>query len=200
MNNQVNEIIKSSETEIGLVFHDKIKRKLKLYFEYLLDWNKKINLISRKSESSVLSTALIESYALFEIIRDYSGDFLDVGSGGGLPGIIISILLPEAKIELLDSIRKKAVFMESAISHLKLSNITAVNKRLEELPESKKYDLIFSRGVGNFENLRNHYFRLIKNSGSIFILTGEDNSKLFRKYEILQNPFLHGRIIVNLEK
>ena len=200
MTGLVNEIIEAAEKVIGIVFEKSVRDKIGDYFEYILDYNKKVNLISRKSEDSVLATGLIESYALYEMIKDNSGQFLDVGSGGGIPGLIISILKPDVKIDLLDSTQKKARFLNSAALHLKLENAIAVDKRLEELPVTKKYDIIFSGGVGNFENLKDHYLKRIKNSGSVIILTGEDNSKIFGDYDIFANPYLEGRIIVNLEK
>ena len=200
MTDLVNEIIEAAEKVTGVVLDKPVRDKIGAYFEYILDYNKKVNLISRKSEDSVLATGLVETYALYEIIKDNSGQFLDVGSGGGIPGIIISIMMPDVKIDLLDSTQKKARFLNSCALHLGLDNAVAVDKRFEELPVTKKYDVIFSRGVGNFEVLKEHYLKRIKNEGRVVILTGEDNSKIFKDYDIFSNPYLEGRIIVNLEK
>ncbi|OGE83763.1 MAG: 16S rRNA (guanine(527)-N(7))-methyltransferase RsmG [Candidatus Delongbacteria bacterium GWF2_40_14] len=200
MTDLVNEIIEAAEKVTGVVLDKPVRDKIGAYFEYLLDYNKKVNLISRKSEDSVLATGLVETYALYEIIKDNSGQFLDVGSGGGIPGIIISIMMPDVKIDLLDSTQKKARFLNSCALNLGLENAVAVDKRFEELSVSKKYDVIFSRGVGNFEVLKEHYLKRIKNDGRVVILTGEDNSKIFKDYDIFSNPYLEGRIIVNLEK
>lgn len=193
------EIIEAAENVIGVKIETEARNKLGDYFEYILDYNKKVNLISRKSEDSVLATGLIESYSLYEMIKDNEGVFLDVGSGGGIPGIIISILMPDVKIELLDSTQKKARFLDAATLHLKLENATASDKRFEELPVTKKYDVIFTRGVGNFENLKSHFLKRIKSTGSVIILTGEDNAGIFKGYDIFSNPYLEGRIIVNME-
>jgi len=200
MTDLVNEIIEAAEKVTGFVLNKPVRDKIGSYFEYLLDYNKKVNLISRKSEDSVLATGLVETYALYEMIKDNSGQFLDVGSGGGIPGIIISILMPDVKIDLLDSTQKKARFLNSCALHLGLDNAVAVDKRFEELSVTKKYDVIFSRGVGNFEVLKEHYLKRIKNEGRVVILTGEDNSKIFKDHDIFSNPYLEGRIIVNLEK
>ena len=123
-----------------------------------------------------------------------------MGSGGGLPGMIIAIMMPYAEITLLDSTRKKTVFLESAVKAAGIKNVKVINGRLEELPVSKKYDLIFSRGVGNFEFLENHYLKRIADTGAVFILTGEDNKPLFKKFQTFENPFLPGRLIAVLEK
>lgn len=200
MTDLVNEIIEAAEKVTGFVLNKPVRDKIGSYFEYLLDYNKKVNLISRKSEDSVLATGLVETYALYEMIKDNSGQFLDVGSGGGIPGIIISIMMPDVKIDLLDSTQKKARFLNSCALHLGLDNAVAVDKRFEELSVSKKYDVIFSRGVGNFEVLKEHYLKRVKNEGRVVILTGEDNSKIFKDHDIFSNPYLEGRIIVNLEK
>jgi 16S rRNA (guanine527-N7)-methyltransferase len=200
MESKVNDIISTSEKVTDHIYSDSKRSLLSKYFDHLLDYNKNVNLISRKSEIEVLTTGLTESFSLFEIIKQFDGRFLDVGSGGGLPGIIIAIMLPEVKIVLLDSIKKKTVFLETCVEKLELKNVTVMNKRLEELPAQDKYDVIFSRGVGSFETLRDHYFKHVKDQGGIFILTGEDNEKAFRKHETIKNPFLPGRIIAVLEK
>jgi len=193
-------IIQTAVGETGAEIENDRLSLIRKYFAFLLDWNTKINLISRKSEEEVLTTALIESYSLYELIRDDTGKFLDVGSGGGLPGMIISILMPEARVELLDSIRKKTTFLSEAVYHLELKNAMVTNKRLEEIDKNSKYDIIFSRGVGNFDSLKQHYFAHIGSTGRIIILTGSDNEHHFRNYDVIENPFLEGRIIANMEK
>jgi 16S rRNA (guanine527-N7)-methyltransferase len=200
MKDRVESIIKHCENETETAFEKETSDGLKKFFTYLLDYNQKVNLISRKSEVEVLKTALVESYSLFELIRESEGKFLDVGSGGGLPGMIIAIMMPYAEITLLDSTRKKTVFLESAVKAARIKNVKVINGRLEELSVSKKYDLIFSRGVGNFEILKNHYLKRIADTGTVFILTGEDNKPLFKEFQTFENPFLPGRLIAVLEK
>ena len=193
-------IISKAENETGTEFESPVREGLIKYFTYLLDYNKNVNLISRKSEDEVLLNALIESCALYEVISCFDGDFLDVGSGGGLPGMIIAVMMSDVKITLLDATRKKAVFLQSAAKETGLKNVTVINSRLEELPSSKKYDVIFSRGVGNFENLRNHYLRVLQDTGSLVVLSGDDNRKFFKNDHVFENPYLPGRIIAVVEK
>ncbi len=187
---------KAAETE----FESTVKEGLVKYFTYLLDYNKNVNLISRKSEDEVLLNALIESCDLYEVINCFEGEFLDVGSGGGLPGMIIAVMMRDVKIFLLDATRKKAVFLDSAAKETGLDNVTVINSRLEDLPSSKKYDVVFSRGVGNFETLRKHYLRVLSGTGSLVVLSGDDNRKFFKNDHIFENPYLPGRIIAVVEK
>lgn len=200
MDGRVGSIIRHCENEADAVFENGTADVLRKYFTYLLEYNQKVNLISRKSEIEVLKTALVESYSLYELISESEGKFLDVGSGGGLPGMIIAIMMPSAEVTLLDSIRKKTVFLESAVEAVGIKNVKIINGRLEELSVSKKYDLIFSRGVGNFEFLKSHYLKRITDFGAVYILTGDDNKLLFKQFHTLENPFLPGRLIAVLEK
>ncbi len=200
MTDTARKIVVEALLETGAELTEVQSENLIKYFAFLLDWNTKINLISRKSPEEVLRTSLIESYSLYELILEDNGKFLDVGSGGGLPGMIIAILMPDSEVELLDSIRKKTDFLLKASDHLGLKNVRVSNKRLEDIDLKIKYDIIFSRGVGNFDNLKKHCFNHIGNTGRIILLTGEDNSSYFRNYDVIENPLLKGRIIANLEK
>ncbi len=200
MKETVKEIIRTSFETVQADIPEECLSAIGSYFEYLLEWNTKINLISRKSPEDVLRVALIESYSLYEVIRHDSGNFLDVGSGGGLPGMIIAILMPEVRVELLDATRKKTDFLTGAAERLGMKNVKITNARLEDIDRKIKYDVIFSRGVGKFDSLKKYYFSHIDNTGRIIMLTGEDNSVHFRSYDVMPNPFLEGRIIANLEK
>ena len=150
-----------------------------------------------------MKNALLESYSLYEVLQYEEGIFLDVGTGGGLPGMLIACLMPDVKIELLDSTRKKTVFLQKAIDELKFANVSVINGRLEELSKKdydNKYDIVFTRGVGNFKVITPHLLRIIHETGNIYIMTGEDNGGFFKKYKIFENPYLETRIIVHLDK
>ena len=200
----LNKLIVECEEVLDFVFSDEAKKQLIKYFNFLLEWNQKINLISRKSEYEVIKTGLIESFGLFEMLEHNGGEFIDIGSGGGIPGLIVSILLPENKLTLVDTIKKKINFLELAIKELGLENTTVFHGQIEEIAKKREgqFDVLFTRGVGNFEKLLSHYLRAIGDYGNIFILTGTDNSekKIFKNADVIPNQFIENRVIINIEK
>jgi len=203
MANEIRLLIKECEEILEVKFNEEHFNNIEKYYKFLSEWNKKINLISRKSELPVLKNALLEAYSLYEVLQYEEGVFLDVGTGGGLPGMLIACFMPDVKIDLLDSTRKKTVFVQLAIDELKFENVSVINGRLEELSKKDyddKYDIVFTRGVGNFKVITPHLLRVLNEIGSIYILTGEDNGEFFKNYKIFENPYLETRIIVHLEK
>lgn len=121
----------------------------------LLEWNSKINLISRVSTDRVWSEHILHSVSpvLLGLIPT-KGRIVDLGSGGGLPGIPISILLPEVQTTLVDSINKKMTAVNDIVSVLSLSNVTVKIGRAEELVDIRnKFDAVLARGVAPLKEL-----------------------------------------------
>lgn len=110
------------------------------------EWNAQINLISRKDFDGFYERHVLHSLAIAKLIKFSPGTkVLDVGTGGGFPGIPLSIMFPEAKFHLVDSIGKKIKVVNAVIEALQLKNATAQQIRAEELKE--KYDFVISRAV-----------------------------------------------------
>jgi 16S rRNA (guanine527-N7)-methyltransferase len=132
--------------------------QLSRFASLLREWNHRINLISRKDEENIWTNHLLLSVALLFKVEFLSGArILDLGTGGGLPGIPLSILLPDAQFVLLDSIQKKITAVKSMIERLELSNVTAVCSRAEDMNASPGYasafDAVIARGVSGLENI-----------------------------------------------
>tara|TARA_B100001063_G_scaffold31671_1_gene24821 strand:+ start:423 stop:1049 length:627 start_codon:yes stop_codon:yes gene_type:complete len=114
------------------------------------DWNSKVNLISRRDIENLFTNHILHSLSIVNIIEfESSTSVLDVGTGGGFPGIPLAIFFPNVKFTLLDSIGKKIKVVESVSKDLSLSNVTAINDRVEN--HFDKYDFILSRAVAKMD-------------------------------------------------
>lgn len=122
------------------------------------EWNEKINVISRKDIDALYVHHVLHSLAIARIISFRPATrIMDVGTGGGFPGIPLAILFPEAEFYLIDSIAKKIKVVKEVASALNLKNVIAEQRRVEQVPD--KYDFIVSRAVTAFPD----FLRLIKN-------------------------------------
>lgn len=155
------------------------------YASLLKDWNAKINLISRKDEDNILERHILHSLLLrMPAICEY--DFgnkrvLDIGTGGGLPGIPLKIVTPNCNITLIDSIQKKIAACSAMISQLGLTGIEAVGGRAEELAKlpkfSHSFDAVISRAVAPLDELAKWSKGLLKPNGILLALKGGDLSE-----------------------
>ncbi|MDX9704176.1 MAG: 16S rRNA (guanine(527)-N(7))-methyltransferase RsmG [Weeksellaceae bacterium] len=117
--------------------------KLKDLYE---DWNEKINVISRKDTEELYIRHVLHSLGIAKVMMFSSGSkVLDVGTGGGFPGIPLAILFPEVEFHLVDSIQKKILVVSEIANALNLKNVKAETQRVEKL--KSKYDFIVSRAV-----------------------------------------------------
>lgn len=122
--------------------------KLDEYTTLLRDWNTKINLVSRKDMDRLESKHLAHCLTITKFLRLMpKAKVLDVGTGGGLPGIPLAICYPQAKFTLMDSIAKKTLVVEDIVKQLGLTNVEVRRGRVEELPKKKTYDFILGRAV-----------------------------------------------------
>ncbi len=110
------------------------------------EWNKRINVVSRKDIDDLYEHHVLHSLAIAKVIRFVPGaEILDVGTGGGFPGIPLAILFPEAHFHLIDSIGKKLKVVDAVSEALQLQNVTTQHIRAEQL--NNKYDFVVSRAV-----------------------------------------------------
>lgn len=125
---------------------DTQKEQFNLLAALYEDWNQKINVVSRKDIDELYLRHVLHSLGIAKVQDFMPGtSVLDVGTGGGFPGIPLAILFPEVHFTLVDSIGKKIKVVEEVVAGLQLQNVTAVNKRAEELDE--QFDFIVSRAV-----------------------------------------------------
>jgi len=114
------------------------------------DWNLKINVVSRKDIDELYLRHVLHSLAIAKVVQFKPGaKVLDVGTGGGFPGIPLAILFPETQFHLVDSIGKKIKVVNEVVEGLGLENVKTTNDRVEELKGT--YDFIVSRAVAQME-------------------------------------------------
>lgn len=131
---------------------------LKQYVEELLRANKAVNLISRKDEAHVWSHHIAHCLSILFLVRfPEKCRVLDLGSGGGLPGVPLKILLPTLKLTMLDATKKKISAVKTIVEALKLEDVEAVWGRAEELGTSEsfkeRFDVVLARAVGPLDEL-----------------------------------------------
>jgi 16S rRNA (guanine527-N7)-methyltransferase len=121
-------------------------KKFRMLDELYHDWNAKINVISRKDIDNLYEHHVLHSLSIAELIRFKPGTkVMDLGTGGGFPGIPLAILFPEASFHLVDSIGKKIKVCQEIVNALKLQNVTTQWCRAEEIND--KYHFVVSRAV-----------------------------------------------------
>lgn len=154
------------------------------------DWNKKINVVSRKDIDELYLRHVLHSLAIAKL-QPFKADaqIIDVGTGGGFPGIPLAILFPQTKFDLVDSIGKKIKVVNEVIQGLNLENAQSYNCRVEDLDKTNQYDFIISRAVARMDTFvkwtkgkiakeNNH-----KLKNGILYLKGGDLTKELNKYK-----------------
>ncbi|WP_405383677.1 16S rRNA (guanine(527)-N(7))-methyltransferase RsmG [Maribacter sp. LLG6340-A2] len=122
------------------------KEQFKKLEELYKDWNQKINVVSRKDIDELYLRHVLHSLGIAKFTSFNNGaSILDVGTGGGFPGIPLAILYPDVHFTLVDSIAKKIKVVNEVVEGLQLTNVTTINKRVEEIPG--QFDFIVSRAV-----------------------------------------------------
>lgn len=130
---------------------EKQKEQFAKLAELYTDWNSKINVISRKDMDQFYIHHVLHSLGVSKVMPFEPGTkVLDIGTGGGFPGIPLAILFPETHFHLVDSIGKKITVVKDVVKQLKLTNVEAQQARAEELV--RKYDFVVSRAVTRMIN------------------------------------------------
>ncbi|MEZ4951458.1 MAG: 16S rRNA (guanine(527)-N(7))-methyltransferase RsmG [Saprospiraceae bacterium] len=151
------DLVKKYFPELPAATLEKLEGLEPLYRE----WNDKINVISRKDIDNFQEHHLLHSLAITKYIRFQPGtEVMDLGTGGGFPGIPLAIVFPEVKFYLIDGIMKKIRVVNEVAEALGLKNVEAHQKRAEEL-KGKTFDFVVSRAVAPIDKLYEWSYRLI---------------------------------------
>ncbi len=175
----------------GIVLTQEQSFLFERFHKDLVYWNEKVNLISRKDTENIYVRHFLHSLAILKYVTPIQkAAVLDIGTGGGFPGIPLKIARPDLHCTLVDSIAKKVQSTTMFVNHLELRNTSVVRARVEELRFEKKYlkkfDIITARAVGSLVHLVEWTAQFLKNGGTFVFLKGgnldEEISNFKKKY------------------
>jgi len=145
--------------------------KLMDYLALMFKWNAVYNLTSLRDPMQMVTHHLLDSLAA---VPAFAGaqNILDVGSGGGLPGIVLAIVRPDMKVSMIDTVHKKTAFLTQVKAQLGLANVTVYTARVEQLQVSDKFDVITSRAFADLSDFVNWSSHLLADGGRYIALKG----------------------------
>ena len=160
-------------------FTPKQREQYRALEELYKQWNEKINVISRKDIESLYEKHVLHSLAIAATFDFLPGlNIIDIGTGGGFPGVPLAIFFAEVNFHLVDSIGKKLKIIEAIASEIELKNITTQHTRAEEI-KNRKFDFVVSRAVAPLKDLWRWSKPLLKNSS--YVLPGSSEEEMIIK-------------------
>jgi 16S rRNA (guanine527-N7)-methyltransferase len=175
------ELLKRRCEEIGLTLSDNQLQQFDVYYHMLIDKNRVMNLTTITDMEEVINKHFVDSLLLNNVISVNSIEkIVDLGTGAGFPGIPLKIVFPHLNVTLIDSLKKRLVFLNEVIDALCLKNVTTVHGRAEDIGKMdsyrEMYDLCVSRAVANLSTLSEYCLPLVKVGGK-FISYKSENIK-----------------------
>ncbi len=180
----------------GKYINDEKKEKLILYMEHILDWNTRINVTSIKNKDEFLIKHIIDSILLIELLhKNYEEMFhvkhnikvIDIGTGGGFPGVPLAIVMDNWNFTLLDSVRKKLSVIEKGLNILNINNVNLIHGRAEEIRPNdklyKEFDIVTSRAVTQVDKLIDYMTPYVTDRGLMISYKGPSVDEEIEKAE-----------------
>lgn len=151
----MNELLQSlnkGANALGLTLSEPQQQALMAYLELLIKWNKAYNLTAIRDPQQMVALHLLDSLAVHKAVQQ-AGHIIDVGTGPGLPGLVLAIMNPQKHFTLLDSNGKKTRFLFQARASLGLDNVEIVNERCEAYHPPRPFDMIVSRAFASLADM-----------------------------------------------
>ncbi len=203
-NNSLDQQLILGAEQLNLNLSQKQVDQLLSFVDLLLKWNKTYNLTAITQPEQVISKHILDSLSIVRYVDQTP--LLDVGSGAGLPGIIIAIIKPEISITLLDSIGKKCRFMQMAFAHLALEKIKVVHTRLEQYNPQQCFGQISCRAFASVDKVKQLSDRLLCDNGQYLLMKSdkflqENNLPTnWTQHELLVPGMVQTRYLLTLPK
>jgi len=167
LKNQLSEGISYLKLDIDPAKQDKLLK----FLELLVKWNQSYNLSGIKDPQAMLRLHLLDSLSILPYINGKK--ILDVGTGAGLPGLLLAICLPESRFSLLDSNGKKMRFVYQSAANLKLENVDIVQQRVESYQSQEAFDIVLSRAFSTLKQFIEHSQHLLAAEGRLLAMKGQ---------------------------
>ena len=183
------QILIKGASHLGLTISQQKIEQLINYLDLLLKWNKVHNLTAINNLSEGVKKHLLDSLSVLSFIK--KGMILDVGSGAGLPGIIIALMRDDVSVTSIDSVGKKCRFMEHAKLNLGLENFKVINNRVEIYKTDRCFNQIVSRAFATFEDTKKLTAHLVCPEGEYLFMKGKHY-----KMESISEDFIENKVNV----
>jgi 16S rRNA (guanine527-N7)-methyltransferase len=141
------------------------------YLALLAKWNAVYNLTAVRDPANMLTQHLLDSLAAVPTFAD-ARKVLDVGAGGGLPGVVLAIVRPDMQVSMIDTVHKKTAFLTQVKAELGLANVTVHTARVEQLQVAEKFDVITSRAFAELADFVNWSGHLLEEGGRFIAMKG----------------------------
>ena len=190
---EVKKLLCEGAKTMDVSLSDEQVRKLLDYHALINKWNRVYNLSAIRDPLESIKKHFLDSFSILDFIQ--SGLLLDVGSGAGLPGIIIAIMKPKTNVFVIDSVGKKCRFMQTVKTELGLGNLTVINDRVESFNYPESFSQITSRAFASAIDTVNNTKHLISNDGRYLLMKGdniaqENIENMKSTVHILKVPFV----------
>jgi 16S rRNA (guanine527-N7)-methyltransferase len=165
-------------SSFGIDLSAKMADKFKIYTSLLLEWNQRMHLVSKRdAQPDRILRHLTDSLTIFKAIDISNGArLLDLGSGAGFPGVPIKIVRDDVRLTLVESIRKKALFLRKVIQSLRLDLVGVENRRAEELAQQpalqEGFDIVTAKAVGSLRGILKSGLPLLSTGGGLVAYKG----------------------------
>lgn len=180
--------------KLAIDLSDQQLQHLLTYLQLLIKWNKAYNLTAIREPKSMIDLHLLDSLAVHPYIQE-ANNIIDVGTGAGLPGVVLAIMNPNKQFTLLDSNGKKTRFLVQTKTDLKLDNLTVINDRVEAYQPPQLFDMIISRAFASLADMTGWCRHLLADDGCFLAMKGqypqEEISAIAHEYKVLARHELH---------
>ncbi|MFA0815925.1 MAG: 16S rRNA (guanine(527)-N(7))-methyltransferase RsmG [Anaerofustis sp.] len=183
------EYLENGLKKIGITVDQEKQEKMLNFMDLVLRKNQVMNLTAITDEAEFIELHIIDSLTILNYIPKQTASFIDIGTGAGFPGMIIKIAKPQLEVTLLDSLRKRIVFLSECENELNLNGIYYVHARAEEAGRSSAmrdtFDFAVARAVSSLPVLNEICLPLVKCSGMFLAMKGKDDPTEFMEGEIV---------------